>query len=71
MRSEVQQLLWGAFKEVREFFYEVACLDSLAYPMVNMKVFADLCLRIGQGFLRAKINPEPDPLDTIKQKTQK
>ena len=54
---------------LREFFYEVAAMDSVAYPFVTMAAFANMCFVIGTGFLKAIARPPPPNLPDPKKQT--
>ena len=54
---EIKQVLWKDFQEIREFFHELAALDSFTYPLLSMQDFSRMCYEQGQGYLKAIIKP--------------
>lgn len=58
--KQIQTILLNHFSEVREFFFDVAALNSFAYPHLSMTFFADLCLKHGKGYLKAVERKKPD-----------
>ena len=47
MRDQVKKILWDNFEELREFYLELAALDSYAFPHVSLNKFAMLCAQLG------------------------
>ena len=43
----VKKILWDNFEELREFYLELAALDSYAFPHVSLNKFAMLCAQLG------------------------